>query len=41
MQLLELISLDATDCSASKLFQNFKDLLEKKYTFKKYNRNGK
>jgi len=28
MQLLELISLDATDCSASKLFQNFKDLLE-------------
>jgi len=29
-QLLELVSLDARDCSASKLFEVFKNLLEKK-----------
>lgn len=29
-QILELLALDATDCSANKLYQNFKELLERK-----------
>jgi len=29
-QLLELIALDATNCSAIKIFENFKQLLEDK-----------
>lgn len=32
-QLLELLPLDATDCTANKIFEIFKTFLEKKYSY--------
>lgn len=39
-QLLQLLAIDATDSSASKIFGTFKNLLEEKNSFKKYCWNG-
>jgi len=35
-RLLELLTLDATDCSANKIFETFKNFLEEKEISEKY-----